>query len=454
MHSDEPTLNDRLGRESLVHEVAEAVATCTPPQVFGIHGDWGMGKTSFMHQVQWYLTADCPQQSESEKELARTAPQSTRDEYTKRIQVVWFDAWRHQNDDPPIVGLLHEMRAQFGLAPRIVRRLKRYASVGTHGALLMLDEQTKRIGLQYAKLRDANREWQANELATELPSYILRKHLRTAIDTLLPQSGDAIPSRLVVFVDDVDRCEPEIAYSLLEGLKIYLSLENCVFVLGMNEKTVANAIGKRLQVQNDPAVMQVRANAYMEKLCQNVWRLPAIRNPTAVLCELLPNGMARHWIKAAIETVTTRCLPPNPRRLKGLANLIERFWPRLPDLPQVAEHREAVFETRRLLIVAYIYQFHYDLYARWYHDISLYDEIREWCDRGDSRHSFLKSLVLPEEVIRDAASERTATPPRAMRSKYPDPTEANVFWIQPLIQKLATEATPSQFQRYLHEVSA
>ena len=53
MHNDEPTLLDSLDRNALIHEVGDAIATCTPPQVFGVHGDWGMGKTSFLHQVQW-----------------------------------------------------------------------------------------------------------------------------------------------------------------------------------------------------------------------------------------------------------------------------------------------------------------------------------------------------------------------------------------------------------------
>ena len=84
---------------------------------------------------------------------------------------------------------------------------------------------------------------------------------------------------LVVFIDDVDRCEPKAAYRLLEGLKIYLTLDNCVFVLGMNQKAIEEAIAQRMKylADDDPAM---RAAAYMEKLCQNVWRLPAVRKPS------------------------------------------------------------------------------------------------------------------------------------------------------------------------------
>ena len=52
MHNDEPALLDTLERGPLIREVGEAIAHCRPPQVFGVHGDWGLGKTSFLHQVQ------------------------------------------------------------------------------------------------------------------------------------------------------------------------------------------------------------------------------------------------------------------------------------------------------------------------------------------------------------------------------------------------------------------
>ena len=58
LHNDEPTLVDTLGRAGLVKTIGDDVAICDPPQVFGIHGDWGAGKSSFLHQVHWTLTGD------------------------------------------------------------------------------------------------------------------------------------------------------------------------------------------------------------------------------------------------------------------------------------------------------------------------------------------------------------------------------------------------------------
>ena len=485
MHNDEPTLLDALDRGPLIREVGEAVATCVPPQVFGVHGDWGLGKTSFLHQVQWYLTGDCPQQPDAAAEEAKRM--FSGGGHCETIQAVWFDAWRYQNEDAPIVALLHEMRAQLSWRSQAVDLASRSVEVAVRGALLSMSELTKKIGIQYSSFRQANREWESENLASVLPSHTLREHLQKAIGQLLPQ--DASSPRLAVFIDDVDRCEPEAAYRLLEGLKIYLTLDNCVFVLGMNQKAIEEAIAQRMGI--DARRMEVddnrtvRAAAYMEKLCQNVWRLPAVREPDQMLYGLLAktieNEAVREWIKRAVQG--HRCLPPNPRRLKGLANLLGRFSSRLPiregapddeavtrrrEKEHIERHRparesepndeDAILEARLLVIVAYVYQFHHDLYVRWEADSGLYEMIYEWCRGSDVDLPFLKPLVLPKRKLESGSGE--GTPLRQdegdiqTESTYPDPTEAGVFWIQPLILALGNEVDPSRFKRYLHGAPA
>ncbi len=452
MHNDEPTLQDDLERGALIREVGEAVATCTPPQVFGVHGDWGLGKTSFLHQVQWYLMGACPQQSDD-----ATKEASSRDlakgRHEKTIRAIWFDAWRYQYEDVPVVALLQEMRAQLST----LRRIPNAAKVAARGALLSLEDLTKKIGFQYSKIQQANREWKAENLATPLPSHTMRQHLREAIDQLLLQPKRNPLRRLVIFIDDIDRCESTAAYRLLEGLKIYLTLENCVFVLGMNQKVIEEAIGIQIQIQDDET-RKVRAAAYLEKLCQNVWRLPTVRQPHLFLAKLLKKTVAdeaacRRIIRGVEDHRGVKdhhCLPPNPRRLKGLANLIGRLWVRLPKvsttLPEEEREQAAIRETQLLMIVAYIYQFHHDLYVRWEVDVDLYTKIYDWCNGGQTTLSFLKSLIRPKEADtgRDGQTEQSS-----MESTYPDPADARVFCIQSLIQHLGVEVSPDQFHHYL-----
>ena len=467
MHNDEPTLLDSLGRKMLIEEVGEAIASCTPPQVFGVHGDWGLGKTSFLHQVQWYLTGDCPQQSEAAMKAVIENPdtsQYVKGRHEKTIRAVWFDAWRYQHDDAPVVALLQEMRAQLSWGHQVAGALGRGTGVTVRGALLSLEELTKKIGFQYSKFRDANREWEVKNLAVSLPSHTLREHLHKAIDELLPKQKKGAPQpRLAVFIDDVDRCEPESAYLLLEGLKIYLTLDNCVFILGMNQKAVEDAIGSRAGMRSEeipsdqgtklPAEAAAayqrtksRAAAYMEKLCQNVWRLPAVQDPGKVLHGLLKKTVESESIRELISDAVkdSRCLPPNPRRIKGLANLIGRL---ADNLPAGLERGAAIIEAQILVIVAYIYQFHADIYVRWEAELDLYDKIFDRCGGATLNIPFLDSLVLP---TRKGRKDTAPKPPTENESTYPDPTDTNVFWIQPLILRLGTEVTADQFKPYLH----
>ena len=282
--------------------------------------------------------------------------------------------------------------------------------------------------------------------AVSLPSHTLREHLREAIGQLLPkEKKDFPPPRLAVFIDDIDRCEPDVAYRLLEGLKIYLTLDNCVFILGMNQKAVEDAIGSRMGVATDNP--KSRAAAYMEKLCQNVWQLPTIRDPGEVLHRLLEQTVkddVRTRIRDAVKGFS--CLPPNPRRLKGLANLIGRLAPRLPSEPELPGEA-AVIEARMLVIVASIYQFHPELYIRWEADSDFYKRIFDRCNSDESDISILQSLVLPKQR---SEKDTEPTPGDERASTYPDPTATDVFWVQPLILKLGNEIPPEQFERYLH----
>ena len=456
MHNDEPTLVDFLERHTLVEDVATAVATCAPPQVFGVHGDWGLGKTSFLHQVQWYLTGYCPQQSD-----AATAQASTKKAvHNKTVRAIWFDAWRYQNEDAPVVALLHEIRSQLSWPDKHVRTRSRTRQILWRGALLSIEELTKKIGFQYSKFRQAHHEWNAENMATALPSYTLRVLLREAIKELLPATLRGSPApRLAVFIDDLDRCAPESAYSLLEGLKIYLTLDNCVFILGMNQQAIEEAISTRME--GVPRILRPqRAAAYLEKLCQTVWRLPIVQQPSNILYHLLeiPETAVnvRESIKTAVEIDGQQCLPPNPRRLKGLANLIARMSDQFPSRHEMSSEAVVIRELRLLVSVAYVYQFHQDLHSRWEADPDLYREIVRWCNgEQNPQLTFFDQMILPKQRPSLDVASRFGTAEQMVgepRNVYPNPTEASVFWIQPLIRKIGADVPPDRFGRYLHSV--
>ena len=77
-------------------------------------------------------------------------------------------------------------------------------------------------------------------------------------------------ARLVIFIDDLDRCEESVIVQLLESIKLYLHSQRCVFVLGVDPDAVLGAlevgIGKQRSEQSNAE--------YLEKLVQAQLEVP------------------------------------------------------------------------------------------------------------------------------------------------------------------------------------
>ncbi|KFB67497.1 P-loop NTPase fold protein [Candidatus Accumulibacter vicinus] len=469
-HDDLPTLVDRLNWNEELTRLCESIEQCTPPHVFGVHGDWGSGKTSFMRQLQWHLGGEATKEdgsvgSDSSTFSGTQEQGAARAKRGKKIVTIWFEAWRYQSEVVPVVALLHEMRRQLSTAAAVRGKFEKLGQVTLRYLLGSLSDAAKTIGVE-ALLPNADRiesigeKWEKANLAESLPTDSIRGFLSAAIKEILPEDESA---RLVVFIDDLDRCNSMAAFRLLEGLKIYLNVPRCVFVIGMNEQTLVDAIAKELALPKEvpPAVVQLRAAHYLEKICTNVFRLPPPPNPPQHLGEWLHDDHQRQALLTAIGKL--HCLPPNPRRLKALANQWSRFIARVP-WPVGNAEQEAV--AVRVLVAAYICQFHRDLWERWCFQPGFWQEIKAWC-RGEVAD---RSSIVNDRKVEapDAAELPQLKPPEwigalrlperrlpsqgnseAWGSTYPDPNAIEIFWIAPLVREHHPNLVASDFEALL-----
>ena len=71
--------------------------------------------------------------------------------------------------------------------------------------------------------------------------------------------------RVVVLVDDLDRCLPDAVTATLEAIKLFLATEKMVFVLAADQDMVRDAISVSL---NGARRGDVFAKRYLEKIVQ------------------------------------------------------------------------------------------------------------------------------------------------------------------------------------------
>jgi ABC-type dipeptide/oligopeptide/nickel transport system ATPase subunit len=446
-NSDSPTCHDKLDwARPLVH-ISDRIEHCEAPHVLGIHGDWGSGKTSFMRQVQWTLGGKPPKDGSVAAIDGRDPPNAK--DLRNKIITIWFDAWRYQNEPAPVVALLQEMRQQMATMSVVKAKLAKLSTIAAYAAFDGFSELGKIIGLEgvpgMGSIEQRGEKWEKDNYADGLVTNSIREHLQNTIKRLLPNGPHA---RVVIFIDDLDRCNPKAAMRLLEGLKIYMSIPQCVFVLGMNERILVDAIGEEISAPKDATEeeLKLRASHYLEKICTDIYRLPLPASPVQLLRHWIINPDQYNALKAAIGD--NICLPPNPRRLKALANQWPLFAACVP-FPHAGDPDAQMAWAARVLIAAYIHQFNRELWERWHFSANFWGEIEGWCNKmlvaaplpGANIPKWAAALKLPHQIKEDSSTAGTVTSERL----HHNPGDIDIFWIGSLIFAHKDKLTANDF---------
>ena len=93
----------------------------------------------------------------------------------------------------------------------------------------------------------------------------------------MQKAAEELDVKIVVFIDDLDRCLPEKAVELLEGLKVLLDLKNFIFVLGVAREVIERGVKLRykdLHKQDSDEGLSALETHYLDKIIQFPFTLP------------------------------------------------------------------------------------------------------------------------------------------------------------------------------------
>jgi len=219
-----------------VFDILRHPDTKTPTAIL-ISGGWGTGKTSAMKWLDTLLT-----------EWKNNAGRKD-----VKVRSVWFYPWKYDNKEDVRRGIISEV---------IIN------------ATYVRDPETKELKIDAKKLKEGLKTMglfafkAAKDFATSLKIGLpgIGKLDGAFIDKIMEDYKEAAHpekaffqeyeaalkkwvekslgknERLVIFIDDLDRCMPDIALQVLEALKLYLNIQNLVFVLGVDKQVVENLV--------------------------------------------------------------------------------------------------------------------------------------------------------------------------------------------------------------------
>ncbi len=296
-YPDKPVENindDLFNVEVYVNALCSFIMSCETPMTISIQGDWGSGKTSMMNMMMANL-------------------QGT-------VWPIWFNTWQFSQFDMGkdlvfsmmdviLKGLDCEqdirkkiINGLVGFGKRAVRNVSDYTF---GGEITNVISQTINPG--------------ANEVDIASCIIDLKDQFLSAINTKLEKEHR---DRVVIFVDDLDRLQPEKAVELLEVLKLFLDCDNCIFVLAVDYEVVTLGIQKKFGGE----VSKEKGRSFFDKIIQLPFKMPVsnydIHKYVRDMMLQIDESIDDEEVKLYYDLIQTS-IGFNPRSMKRLFNTFE-----------------------------------------------------------------------------------------------------------------------------------
>lgn len=241
------------------------------PATIGVYGDWGSGKSSLIN-----LAINDFKES-------------------KNIVCLNFNAWLFEGYEDAKTSLLGsildkicEEKTRTEKAENIIDGLYKSIDklkllkksflfgidIATTGGILsalsiLINESAKKDDTEMiTKIKEnIKNEINENSIRNDI------KEFREKFDALLEATKI---DKLIIFIDELDRCSPDTILSTLEAIRLFLFTGNTVFIIGADERQIAYAVKNKFKEIKGQEIDI--GKEYLEKLIQYPIRIPRLNS--------------------------------------------------------------------------------------------------------------------------------------------------------------------------------
>tara|TARA_B110000238_G_scaffold190393_1_gene223497 strand:+ start:76 stop:1488 length:1413 start_codon:yes stop_codon:yes gene_type:complete len=223
IEQENPFANCKLDRQKYSSVLTNIINSYPYGFVLALNNKWGTGKTTFVKM--W------------EQDLKNTD-----------FQTLYFNAWENDFENNPLTALMGELKTltTVDTEPSFKKTLKKASTLTKHIAPIIAkaiaDRYIDTEGVKEAIVGVTN--GLADVFENEVNEYEKKKKsisdFRKSLSEFIANTNKGKP--LVFIIDELDRCRPNYAVSILEQIKHFFSVPNIVFVLSIDKEQLGNAI--------------------------------------------------------------------------------------------------------------------------------------------------------------------------------------------------------------------
>jgi hypothetical protein len=255
---------DKLERKLVAEYLTRLVTSITQPFVISLASDYGTGKTFFI---------ECWR-----KDLAAV-----------QFNTVYFNAWKTDFSQDALFAVISAMKRELshmiGADKKFNEAAKKAGALTARkflplaakivGRVVLGEDATKEVlqtfGTNEEEVSSALGEIAEDRLKAQESAEKSLEDFRSYIEQILSDLTSAQPDELkrkvIVFVDDLDRCRPDYAVAVLECIKHLFSVPGLVFVLSVDERQLYQAVASVYGPNID-------ADGYLRRFIDWQFRLP------------------------------------------------------------------------------------------------------------------------------------------------------------------------------------
>lgn len=276
MWSDNETTQDLLGFQVHADLLRKIILNdAMLPISIGVFGNWGSGKSSLMLLLQ---------QSLQEWE------ESQQNEQHSIILQVYFNSWQFESYDSTKLTMIESIlealdkdintrKDVFERTDDLLARIN-FLKVGVFILKKAYDNLTPDWLKKWLPKKDdidkITGKDKYNNLLEDVTKGNTSKFIATFRELFEDLVKDMRYKAVIVYVDDLDRCDPKRIIGCLEAVKLFVNVKNTAFVIGADERIIEYAISQHYPIQMKKEDISSPFSDYLEKLIQLPYKLPRL----------------------------------------------------------------------------------------------------------------------------------------------------------------------------------
>ncbi|MEZ4388886.1 MAG: P-loop NTPase fold protein [Candidatus Krumholzibacteriia bacterium] len=227
---DDPFCHDSLNRKQSVESLSNLIQAVGGPFVFAVDSPWGTGKTTFLKMLNVVV-----------------AQQGTR--------CLSFNAWDTDFAADPMLAFIGEIERSLVGDKEVSSKVAKYLGRAKKIATLIARRAVPAAGkLLTSGILDIDAiaesiisEFVADTMGDAVEAYAKEKKLNEDFVEQMAAVVERMGSKdetakLVLFVDELDRCRPTYAIALLERIKHLFSIPGMTFVLAVDKRQLNTSL--------------------------------------------------------------------------------------------------------------------------------------------------------------------------------------------------------------------